>query len=242
MTGYTSKKAGLLALLEQEGELEQELVDYMSEAEREKAGEPLHWAPKDILAHKAAWQEHFAFNLARQSQGQSIELIDDMDEVNAGVFEKYRTWSFAQVQVLCLEARRRLREGLELLSEESLAAPSEMAYMRGRPLWRVAVVDIFLHPAQHLTQAYLELGDLDRMLDAAERAANLLAGLDDSPAWQGLVSYNLACNYALAGRHDSAIRLLGEAFNLNPELVEWSKQDTDLASLQELEEYQALYR
>jgi tetratricopeptide (TPR) repeat protein len=49
----------------------------------------------------------------------------------------------------------------------------------------------------------------------------------------GVVQYNLACHYALAGETETAIKKLREALELNPELAEWSKEDSDLASIRE---------
>ena len=40
---------------------------------------------------------------------------------------------------------------------------------------------------------------------------------------------------------DQALALLPEALRLQPDLVEWSKEDTDLSSLHDLPAYQALY-
>jgi len=62
----------------------------------------------------------------------------------------------------------------------------------------------------------------------------------DLPEWYGAARYNLACFYALTGQLDRAVAELREALRLRPDLLEWSKQDTDLAALHELESYQAL--
>ena len=74
-----------------------------------------------------------------------------------------------------------------------------------------------------------------------EKTAKLLSELDESQSWQGVVRYNLACHYALAEETATAIEQLREALRLNPELTEWSKEDSDLASLREEPGYKALY-
>lgn len=51
----------------------------------------------------------------------------------------------------------------------------------------------------------------------------------------------MACIYALAGKSDRALSLLGESLKLEPSLTDWSKQDADLVSLRELPAYKALY-
>jgi tetratricopeptide (TPR) repeat protein len=68
-----------------------------------------------------------------------------------------------------------------------------------------------------------------------------VAAVTDWPEWYGLARYNLACFYALSGQTDKAIPELREALQLRPDLLEWSKQDTDLASLRDDPAYQALY-
>ena len=74
-----------------------------------------------------------------------------------------------------------------------------------------------------------------------EKTAKLLSELDESQSWQGVLRYNLACHYALAGETETAIGKLRRALELNPELTEWSKEDSDLASLREELGYKALY-
>ena len=45
------------------------------------------------------------------------------------------------------------------------------------------------------------------------------------------VLYNLACCEALAGRHDDALGHLARAAELDPRVVEWASDDTDLAAI-----------
>jgi len=51
----------------------------------------------------------------------------------------------------------------------------------------------------------------------------------------------LACFYAANGQLEQALVILPEALRLQPDLVEWSKEDADLISLHNLPAYQALY-
>ena len=48
-----------------------------------------------------------------------------------------------------------------------------------------------------------------------------------------VAAYNVACFQALAGRLDEARALLRRAFQLNPELADWAKEDTDLTALRD---------
>jgi hypothetical protein len=68
-----------------------------------------------------------------------------------------------------------------------------------------------------------------------------MQSLDDSDSWRGTITYNLACFYALDDQPRPALEKLGQALKLNPGLVDWSKEDSDLDSLRELPDFQALY-
>ena len=53
------------------------------------------------------------------------------------------------------------------------------------------------------------------------------------PSDVGAGIYNAACYMALRGQTDEASELLREAFQLDPELVTWSKQDDDLIAMRD---------
>ena len=104
------------------------------------------------------------------------------------------------------------------------------------------VGDVYIHSmAMHLGPLLLEHGKKKYATELQEEAAKLLSELDESQSWQGVVRYNLACHYALAGETETAIEKLREALEMNPELTEWSKEDSDLASLREEPGYLAPY-
>jgi len=68
-----------------------------------------------------------------------------------------------------------------------------------------------------------------------------VTALAEMPTLYGAARYNLACFYALSGQNEKAMNELREALQLRPDLLEWSKQDADLATLRHLPAYQALY-
>ena len=74
-----------------------------------------------------------------------------------------------------------------------------------------------------------------------EHQAGGMLALDNSDEARGAVSYNQGCFWALAGQPDRAIALLRSALALRPDLIEWSQQDTDLVSLRDLPDFQAIY-
>jgi hypothetical protein len=74
-----------------------------------------------------------------------------------------------------------------------------------------------------------------------EELTELLGQYGDQLVPRGEALYNLACFYAVNGQADQALALLPEALRLQPDVVEWSKEDPDLVSLHGLPAYQALY-
>jgi len=92
-----------------------------------------------------------------------------------------------------------------------------------------------------LSKLHLEWGESDRAQVLQERIVQEMAPLDDSDGWRGVVTYNLACFYALSDQPALAVEKLRRAFELNPWLIDWSKEDSDLDSLRELVDFQALY-
>ena len=68
----------------------------------------------------------------------------------------------------------------------------------------------------------------------------MLISLSEESPFVGTYAYNLACFYALGGEKEQALKRLRQAFELRPDLIEWSKQDSDLDSLRDDPGYVAL--
>ncbi len=90
-------------------------------------------------------------------------------------------------------------------------------------------------------QYLVEQGYTKRAPALQQEATDTHLSLDDSPDARGMAIYNLACFQALSGEADRAPINLREALGLAPRLIDWSKQDPDLASLRSDARYQALY-
>jgi hypothetical protein len=104
------------------------------------------------------------------------------------------------------------------------------------------LVDVATHPVIHLAGFAVAHGREPAATRWQEEVAAAVENLDPDPASRGIVRYNLACHYALTGKSAKAIELLRTALAMNPGLTDWSKQDTDLASLRKLPEYEAIYK
>ena len=135
-------------------------------------------------------------------------------------------------------SRAAIIEQVQTLSEEALNAPNQFPSI-AEPVWREVCGDV-MHINGHLWPIIYERGDLAYAAEISDREAVLAAGLNNSPEWQGLVHYNLACRLALNGHTERALELLEVALRERPNLKDWSQQDSDLVSLHDDPRYKAL--
>jgi len=232
----------LVEILERTREEEERFIAGLSDEERAAVGTPETWAVKDTIAHLAEWKLRAGQRLAAARQDETPATFDgDIDDLNAAIFERYRDQSWDEVVRALERAHQDMVAHIEALSEEDLVDAERFPWQEGRPLWRTAAGNGCIHPALHLVDLYLKRGERDHAVEVQEEMTPLLTALDDSATWQGITTYNLACVYALAGAKGRAIDKVGDALRLNPDLIEWSKEDPDLASIREEPGYQALY-
>ena len=239
MTG-SSYKDNLGKLLADVRAEEQMLWDSLSDEERNVAGEIDRWAPKDHLAHATFWTERLVKQLQAAAGGEPPGSIEDYQKTNDEVYETNKDRSWEDILAWAEEISRQFHTAFDAVSEEMLQNIPGSEGTGGRPLWRNVALTGAYHPMHHIADIYLERGDFQSAQAVQERVAEGLAALDESDAWKGPRQYNLACFYALHDKPQQALALLKIAFKRAPNLVEWSKQDSDLASLRELPEFQAL--
>ena len=232
-------KARLVELLEYAYTQEQLLVQNLSDEERLAQGTATQWSAKDMIAHIAAWKDRAAQILAAVISGTPVPDFDGPDQFNAQVFEQHHSLTWSEVLDLSSQAYLFLREQMETASEDRLTTP-ELPEPDSKPVWWWVVGTGCSHPIGHLTEFYVERGDIPLATRIQEEAANLLLQLDRGPDWR--VHYGLAGHYASTGQMDKAIEALRKASRLNPESVEHSKGDQRLASLREQPEYRRLCR
>jgi tetratricopeptide (TPR) repeat protein len=230
-------KNGILNLIQSINSEEQALFENLPETERNIHGTPDRWAPKDVLAHIAAWKARFADNLAAFAQGRPETKADDFQRVNETEFDLYQKESWEAVRKKAADANRRIREGMDGMDEKTLDVLRES----GQPEWQVILGTAYMHPVSHLAQIYADRGDRERADRMQMQAAEDLLALGGDRKWDGTVKYNLACHFALMGDARKAVQVWREALKLNPGLKDWSQKDTDLDSIRGEPEYRALY-
>jgi tetratricopeptide (TPR) repeat protein len=237
VSSYKAKLGKLLADVRAE---EQALWDALSDEERNAAGEIDRWAPKDHLAHTTFWTERLITQLEAATGGEPPQKIDDFQKTNDEVFEANKNRNWEDVLARAIEVNSHFRTALDAVSEEMLEDSAGPEGAGGPPLWRNVALTGVYHPMHHIADIYLERGDYDVTQAVQERVAKGLAALNTSDTWQGTTQYNLACFYALHDKPQQALALLKTAMEYSPNLIEWSKQDSDLDSLRVLPEFQAI--
>ena len=213
----------------------------LSEADRSAVGTLEHWSAKDVIAHIVAWKKRMVERLDIAAQGGTPAPIEDLDHENAGYYAAYEGKSWDDILHEHEQTNRTLFARVEAMSEDTLTDPAHFPWLNGQAMWRRLVGNGCEHPLIHLAEYHAKHGQPERGLMLQENAADMLMMLDDSPEWQSIPIYNLACYYALCGRTDKAIEHLAHALQMNPGLSDWSKQDPDLDSLRRDPRYLALY-
>jgi hypothetical protein len=220
---------------------EQSYIETLSAEEKAAIGESDDWAPKDILAHMAAWKEQTVINYQAAKRGGEVPEQGDYQDLNAQFFEKHRNRSWEEILEYREQWQQSLLENLDAMSETDLNRTEGVPGQGERPFWRMIVGTAYVHPLIHLRDPILARGDFEQAVEMQEQVCSLLSELDDDEGWLGGQQYNLACIYSLVGQKNKAISILRKALKMSPSLKEWSKEDPDFELIREHPEYKAIY-
>jgi hypothetical protein len=236
----TTKNSQLLDLLQSAHDSEQVYLGGVTQSERLKVGQPNLWSPKDVLSHIAEWKSIMAQRLHAYRHDQDAPVYSSLDAKNAEIFENIHGLSWDEVTSSLRRSYAGLHSEVQLLSDEVLLAPARFEWQRGDPLLTRIPFNAYVHPLFHIAQLYVDRDDRpagDRLI---ETMTSGMFTLDETPQWKGRWTYTRACYYAIAGDKPKAFADLREAFAIRPELIAWSQEDTDLQSLRNDSEFQAL--
>ena len=237
----TKVQAALIGLLERAYQAQSAWITGLSDAERNMLGTPEQWSAKDMLAHVVFWQQTAVERLAAARRGEEPRTYGDFQPVNERIFEERRGQSWEQVLADAERTHAALKEQVRSMDAQMLTDPQRFAWTNGQALSGSILGNGFWHPLEHIARFYAARGELERASELLERAVVQEQALGTLPNDRGAALYNLACFYATTGQPDKALPLLPEALRLRPDLVEWSKQDSDLDVLRDLPTFKALY-
>ncbi len=228
------KKADLIDCIQFAYEETRTFAGGLSEAERLTPGQIDRWAARDVLAHIG--ESVRQANEARAARLRGEEPPTGMS--NDETYERYKNDTWEDLQAMIRQAFDTSLAQVRELDEDKLNAAAE--WLGGRPLWRNIAGAIFLHPVIHLTQALIDREAPALAIQLNERTVAMGERLDNSPDWLGTFIYNTGCYHALLGEKQHALEHLERGLKLAPNLLQYVKDDPDLASLQDDPDFQAL--
>ena len=228
-----SVKTRLIDLMAETHKITHAFMDGLSEAERSEIGTAEKWSAKDNIAHMTEWVERFCQDLDTARRGEEVIDVEHVDQANLEIFEQHRQLSWEAIGEKIDRAHAAMLAQVQAMSEEQLQATQFFAWENRRPMWHSVAGSYCIHPLMHLTQVLIQHGHIAEANRLMEAMSEKLLSLDESTRWRGTTLYNLACHNSQAGEIDKAIVRLDEALHLYPEIIEWSKQDTDLDPLRD---------
>lgn len=235
-------KSRLLTLLLAQHGTEQRVWSGLSEEQKRAVGQIDSWSAKDHIVHVTYWREVYSQRLRAALSGGEIPPPDpDFLQTNDAVFEEHKNDGWKAVVNWARQAQDELIEIIESIDEQTLADAQSYDFTNKRPLWQHIAFGEGYHPYAHLCEVLLLVAEFEEAERIQLDLFEAMSALDSSEGWQGNQRYNLACFYAQHDRPGRAIELLEQSFPMNPALIEWSRQDTDLDALRELPAFQALY-
>lgn len=197
------------------------------------------WAPKDVLAHLAFWQNNL-IDIFNSLQSPPPEL-PPFEERNHANFLNYQMRPWAEVYAAFAGSHDKIVERVKTFSDEDLETPNRFPRITNGSLQGSILGNTFGHSATHLAELLTKSGDAKQGQELQEFVAQKTIEYDPSPRSEGVALYNLACYYALNNRTERTVELLKQAFPLRPDLQEYSRQDTDFDRVRDRPEFQALY-
>jgi tetratricopeptide (TPR) repeat protein len=216
------------------------LGDYYTAEKLEQKGSLRQWAVRDDVIHCAYYIRQFADRLAWPRDHEKVDGSDYL-KVNDEVWEAHQSENWQAALQMLEDACRSVIAGLEPLSSEELNDNAAFTWLGGQSVAQYIPGLIFVHGLMHIQYGFMREGMTDAAIASADKAFKLVDNIDSSEVGRGRNLYNKACSYALAGRKSEAITMVKEAVKLAPNLLEWSKQDSDLDSLREDPQFKAIY-
>ncbi len=194
--------------------------------EKERRGSLEKWSASDVITHLTFWEQHLNSVIEKGMKDEKVPLAGDyFDRVNDGVLFAHIDQPFDEALTEETAAYQEFSNFIEGISAEDLTDSEKFEFLDGRTWLDRALGTHIYHTVFHIGDYYIKNGKREEALDLQKKLTEMLVRF---PSWKANSIYNLACFYSLNGMKDEAIEQLKLAFKEKEDLIEWSKQDSDL--------------
>ncbi|MGB8253414.1 MAG: DinB family protein [Anaerolineaceae bacterium] len=235
----TKKK--LFSIIEDSINEFQNLSDELSPEILHQKGTLKNWAVRDDVIHCAVYVQRFADRLG-WPRDHAREDMGDFLKFNDVVWENHQTETWEEALGMWEKACRDVIKGLEPLSDEDLGSNKTFTWLGEQPPVEYVPGLIYVHAMFHKQYIFTRNGMIDATIACADKVYQVIDMFETTDVGRGRNLYNKACSYALVGQKPEAIQMVKEALKLSPNLLEWSKQDTDLDCLRDDPVFKAIYQ
>jgi tetratricopeptide (TPR) repeat protein len=197
------------------------------------------------VAHNNFWRRDVVSSLQAALDGSEPPDMEDTLTVNDRVFQERRETPWEELVVETERLRAETAALIQRLGPDDLTQRERYPWQRGErggSLQGLILTNWYDHPAEQWADVYLGRGELDHAVELRQAVATTVRELfAHDPKMYSYMVYKLGGLYARNGRSEQAIGAIREALTVNPSLVEWLPEDTDLDPLRALPAFQALY-
>lgn len=139
----TPGKHALLAQIDRERTLWEQLVADVGEAHMQEPGATGEWTFQDVVAHLSGWRANTLARLDAAVHGQApapppwpahLNEEQDVDAINAWIYKANRDRPLRDVLDEYHHSFVCMRDAVSALSEQDLTEPGRYNWMQGRPL------------------------------------------------------------------------------------------------------------
>ncbi|HEU5228163.1 MAG TPA: rhodanese-like domain-containing protein [Ktedonobacteraceae bacterium] len=238
-------KPRILALLHFARQQELQLVNKLSDGERNATTAGDAWMAKDFLVNIMLWKQLQTQKLAMALRGETPPVWRDMElvhQLNSEAFARYQDFSFSAILTESQHIFDAFIAQVESMSEEELTDPHRYDWQEGEPLWGETLGNGLWHPCNQITAYYIQHDDRQAALQTQELLIEAARRAELPPETLGVTVYNSACMLVRNGLAEKAIPLLAEALHLRPTLIEWSRHDADLDAIRADPAFEAIFQ
>jgi hypothetical protein len=127
----------------------------LSPGQMERLATPGGWSVKDVLFHLAWWESHMALWLEEALRGAVPAMPapgltwDDIDQVNAQVFQEGQAHSLPDILAALADAQSRALLAVQAAPEVALTDVGSFPWRNQVPLWNMVAANTYWHYAEH---------------------------------------------------------------------------------------------